>query len=69
MSEAKEYIDADIKRDAGKVDKLAVFREQVGITDVLELGSRPTKRKRPNIGIYNRVAVEERGTFSPIIRI
>ena len=44
----------------GSTDRLSVFREQVGISDVIELGSRASKRPAPNIGIYNRVATEER---------
>ena len=45
---------------AGSTDRLNVFREQVGISDVIELGPRVSKRPAPNIGIYNRVATEER---------
>ena len=45
---------------AGSTDRLNVFREQVGISDVIELGPRASKRPAPNIGIYNRVATEER---------
>ena len=45
---------------AGSTDRLNVFREQVGISDVIELGTRASKRPAPNIGIYNRVATEER---------
>lgn len=44
---------------AGSTDRLNVFREQVGISDVLELSPRASKRPAPNIGIYNRVATEE----------
>ena len=44
---------------AGSTDRLNVFREQVGISDVIELGPRVSKRPAPNIGIYNRVATEE----------
>jgi len=51
---------ADLEKDGGRIDTLSVFREQIGITDVLELGPRSSKRKAPNIGIYNRVAIEER---------
>lgn len=43
----------------GSTDRLNVFREQVGISDVLELSPRASKRPAPNIGIYNRVATEE----------
>ena len=45
---------------AGSTDRLNVFREQVGISDVIESGPRASKRPAPNIGIYNRVATEER---------
>ena len=45
---------------AGSTDILNVFREQVGISDVIELGPRASKRSAPNIGIYDRVATEER---------
>ena len=41
-------------------DRLSAFREQVGISDVVDLGSRASRRPAPNIGIYNRVATEER---------
>ena len=44
---------------AGSIDRLSVFREQVGISDVIELGPRSSRRPAPNIGIYNRVATEE----------
>ena len=44
---------------AGSTDRLNVFREQVGISDVIELGPRASKRPATNIGIYNRVATEE----------
>ena len=44
---------------AGSIDRLNVFREQVGISDVIEMGPRASKRPAPNIGIYNRVATEE----------
>ena len=45
---------------AGSTDRLNVFREQVGISNVIELGPRASKRPALNIGIYNRVATEER---------
>ena len=51
--------DRDLEK-AGGTDRLIVFREQVGISDVVELGPRASKRPAPNIGIYNRVATEER---------
>lgn len=41
---------------ASSTDKLTIFREEVGISDVIELGSR---RPAPNLGIYKRVAKEE----------
>ena len=50
--------DRDLER-AGSTDRLSVFREQVGISDVIELGPRASRRPAPNIGIYNRVATEE----------
>ncbi|KAK3166864.1 hypothetical protein OEA41_009989 [Lepraria neglecta] len=40
-------------------DKLGKFREKVGITDVIELGPRATRRPAPKIGIYKRVYSEE----------
>lgn len=42
------------------VDKLSKFREQVGIHDVIEVGPHPRRRTAPNIGVYNRIAKEER---------
>lgn len=50
--------DRDLEK-AGSTDRLSVFREQVGISDVVELGPRVSRRPAPNIGIYNRVAIEE----------
>ena len=50
--------DRDLEK-AGSTDRLSVFREQVGISDVVELGPRASRRPAPNIGIYNRVAIEE----------
>jgi len=50
----------DLEKIGGSTDRLSVFREQVGITDVLELGPRTSKRKVRNVGLYNRVATEER---------
>ena len=50
--------DRDLEK-AGSTDRLSVFREQVGINDVIELGPRASRRPAPNIGIYNRVATEE----------
>ena len=44
---------------AGSTDRLSVFREQVGISQVIELGPRAPRRSTSNIGIYNRVATEE----------
>ena len=40
--------------------KLNRFRERVGITDVPDLGSRAKARPTPNVGIYKRIASEER---------
>lgn len=42
------------------VKKLTRFRERVGIIDVIELGPRLTRRPAPNVGIYKRIALEER---------
>ena len=54
-------MDPDMEKFGGSIDKLSMFREQVGITDVLEMGPKASsKRKARNIGIYNRVATEER---------
>ena len=50
--------DRDLEQ-AGNTDRLSVFREQIGISDVIELGPRASRRPAPNIGIYNRVATEE----------
>ena len=50
--------DRDLEK-AGSTDRLSVFREQVGISDVVELGPQASRRPAPNIGIYNRVAIEE----------
>lgn len=50
----------DLEKDSGRTDKLSAFRQQVGITDVLESGTRTSKRKASNIGLYNRIAIEER---------
>ena len=40
--------------------KLNRFRERVGIIDVIDLGSRAKGRPAPNVGIYKRIASEER---------
>ena len=50
--------DRDLEK-AGSTDRLSVFREQVGISDVVELGPRASRRPAPNVGIYNRVTTEE----------
>ncbi|KAL6721787.1 hypothetical protein ACLMJK_000892 [Lecanora helva] len=50
----------DLEKFDSNADKLSVFRERVGIADVLELGARNSRRKARNIGIYNRVIREER---------
>ena len=42
------------------LQKLSRFRERVGITDVPDLGSRAKGRPAPNVGIYKRIALEER---------
>jgi len=41
-------------------DKLSIFREQIGITDVLTLGPPSSKRSARNVGVYKRVCSEER---------
>jgi len=56
----RDGTNTDLEKDGGGTDTLSVFREQVGITDVLEVGHRSSKRRAPNIGIYNRIATEER---------
>lgn len=56
----KNDTDADLEKIGGRTDKLSIFREQIGITDVLELGPPSSKRKAPNTGIYNRIVIEER---------
>lgn len=50
--------DRDLEK-AVSTDRLSIFREQVGISDVIELGPRASRRPAPNVGIYNRVATEE----------
>ena len=40
--------------------KLNRFRERVGIIDVIDVGSRAIRRPAPNVGIYKRIASEER---------
>lgn len=42
------------------VDKLSKFREQVGIHDIIGVGPQAKRRPAANIGLYNRVATEER---------
>ena len=54
----KPTFDRDLE-NPGSTDRLSVFRELVGINDVIELGPRASRRPAPNIGIYNRVATEE----------
>ena len=51
-------LDRDLEK-AESTDRLSVFREQVGISDIVELGPRSSRRPAPNVGIYNRVATEE----------
>lgn len=51
---------SDVEKDSGRTDKLSAFRQQVGISDVLDSGTRTSKRKASNIGLYNRIAMEER---------
>ena len=50
----------DLERFGVTTDRLSIFREQVGITDVLQPDSRASKRKARNIGMYCRIATEER---------
>ena len=45
---------------ATSTDTLSVFRELVGITDILPLGPKPLKRSAQNIGIYQRIASAEK---------
>ena len=45
---------------ASTIDRLSVFREEVGIVDVLSLGPKVLKRSAPNIGIYQRVVSAEK---------
>lgn len=59
-SRRRDDTDYDPEKFGDSVDKLSIFREQVGITDVLDLESRASKRKARNVGIYNRVVIEER---------
>ncbi|KAL9129939.1 MAG: hypothetical protein Q9217_001741 [Psora testacea] len=40
-------------------DRLTIFREEIGITDLLPVGSRSAKRTAKNIGIYRRVVSAE----------
>ena len=50
----------DLEKFGGIADRLTTFRQQAGIIDVVNLGPGASKRKARNIGIYNRVAREER---------
>ncbi|MCJ1275071.1 hypothetical protein MMC21_002871 [Puttea exsequens] len=58
-SRTKTYSQPDLEKAMGilGVDKLSQYREQVGISDVTELAPR---RPVPNIGIYKRIAREEK---------
>lgn len=56
----REDTSPDLEKIGGSTDKLSIYREQVGITDVLELGPRASRLKAPKTGIYYRVAMEER---------
>lgn len=58
--DTRECVNVDLEKDSGRTDTLSAFRQQVGITDVLESGTRTSKRKASNIGIYNRIIIEER---------
>ena len=48
----------DLER-AQCTDRLTVFREEVGITDILSIGTKAAKRTAQNIGIYRRVITAE----------
>ena len=60
FSRTKNDSDIDLENIGGNADRLAVFRELVGISDVLGSHSRRSKRNVRNVGIYNRVVAEER---------
>ena len=45
---------------ATHIDQLSIFREAVGITEVLSIGPKPSKRVAQNVGIYQRVVSAEK---------
>ncbi|KAG8530420.1 uncharacterized protein KY384_004922 [Bacidia gigantensis] len=49
----------DIEHTAS-IDRLAMFREGVGITDVFSSGPKSWKRITPNLGVYKRVVLAEK---------
>ena len=50
----------DVERYADSVDRLSIFRETVGISQIADKGSQTKKQKDQNIGIYMRIVHEER---------
>lgn len=50
----------DLEQHAESTDRLSIFREAVGITDVLSLGPRASKRSATNVGVFKRVVTAER---------
>ena len=59
-SELENHTHHDLEKFGVTTDRLTIFREQVGITDVLQPESRASKRKVRNVGMYSRIATEER---------
>ena len=55
---AEEGASGNLEKFFG-TDKLSRFRKRVGIIDVIELGTKATRRPAPNVGIYKRVYSEE----------
>ncbi|MCJ1453204.1 hypothetical protein MMC28_003550 [Mycoblastus sanguinarius] len=55
-------MNGDLEKALGTfdTDRLSIYREQVGIVDVLEIGPQASRRPARNIGIYKRIASEER---------
>lgn len=50
-------------------DKLRKLCEQVGITDVIELGPRATRRPAPNIGIVSQIYWAATPSFMPLFEL
>ena len=48
-------------------DRLSKYRELVGITDVIELGPRATRRPAPNIGLVSHVCGAITHSFMPCL--